>query len=115
VEKVYPLQLKKLPKVNNPPQGENSPNLVTLENMQKTKMSSNGETSICVKKIPRIEFRRDFWRQNVFRVQRSPFSGKTHNPLVGALIIPEQGDQIGRFFAYWVIVNFGQFCAKIPQ
>jgi hypothetical protein len=86
--------------------------LVTLENMQKTKMSSNGETSFCVKKIPRIEFRRDFWRQNVFRVQRSPFSGKTHNPLVGALIISEQGDQIGDFSPIGWLLTLGSFVQK---
>jgi hypothetical protein len=26
-----------------------------------------------------------------------------------------QGDQIRRIFAYWVLVYFGQFYAKIPQ
>jgi hypothetical protein len=27
----------------------------------------------------------------------------------------KQGDQIGRIFAQWVIIYFGQFCLKLPK
>jgi hypothetical protein len=35
--------------------------------------------------------------------------------LAFVIVVTDQGDQIGRIFAYWVLVYFGQFYAKIPQ
>jgi hypothetical protein len=94
------IYLKQLPKVNNRPIGDSSPNLVTLVGTLKLVVASQGQ--FFQKKIR-------FVKPQMSNVCTCNWKSKRSICSSSFFISTYQGDQIGRSFANWVIVYFEQF------